>query len=165
MSKAMQRAQRTARAVQEGARIFTYLTKAETRRLLIAAAEAGHPPVAAVSAGLITEVGHDALKGHVAKQFAGLCIRAVLEEEGFTVLRTGVRLSRDTVFRTGSIYQKAAPAAMKDGHELLLRFLDTLTLEEARFVVGALAERLRRSQAADDDECAVGTLVRPMMPD
>ena len=43
------------------------------------------------------------------KQSIGISVRAVLEEEGFHVIEKGVRLKKDPIFRTGSVY--AIPAA------------------------------------------------------
>ncbi len=49
MSRTMQRARRSARAVKHGAEILDFVQEPKTRRLLVAAAESGAPPVTAIS--------------------------------------------------------------------------------------------------------------------
>jgi hypothetical protein len=139
VSKAMQRARRAARAVIHGDRILEYMTSRAARKLLVSAAEAGQPPVASVSHDIERIAKADSKLAPV-KQFAGLCIRAVLQEEGFEVAETGVRLSNDRIFRTGAVYRKAAAQPNSD-HDLLRRFLATLTDEEAAFALGILTAR------------------------
>jgi hypothetical protein len=74
------------------------------------------------------------------KQFAGLCVRAVLEEEGFEVAETGVRVSNDPIFRTGSTYQRVK-AQKSASSSLLVRLIGALTEEEARQALQSLRKR------------------------
>ena len=67
------------------------------------------------------------------RQFAGLVIRAILEEEGFRVAETGVRISRDPIFRTGAVYEAIADEKKAGSLESLVAFLtQKLTEPEIR---------------------------------
>jgi hypothetical protein len=142
-SKAMLRAVRSARAVLHGAQILKIMQDPKTRRRLVSAAESGAPPVTAVSAQLEEILGAKDARLQPVKQFAGICIRAVLEEEGFEVSAKGVRLSNDPIFRTGSTYERRANGkAAKE--TLLVRFISSLSADE---VEEALRMLRRRRQA------------------
>ena len=129
MSRTMQRARRSARAVLHGPEILELLQEAKIRRLLVAAADSGAPPVTAISGKLLELVGPKDAKLAPVKQFTGMCVRAVLEEEGFDLADTGVRLSNDPVFRTGAVYRRQSASNSAD---LLSRFVESLMDEEAR---------------------------------
>jgi hypothetical protein len=141
-SKAMRRAIRSARAVLGGARILEFVRSPQIRQKLIAAAESGAPPVTAISARLVELVGAKDVKLQPVKQFAGVCVRAVLEEEGFQVAAKGVRVSNDPVFRTGSTYERIPVTTKKT--TFLARFVQCMTEEEAN----ELLELLRRRRSA-----------------
>jgi hypothetical protein len=143
MSKAMQRARRAARAVLHGPKILDFMTSDRARALLISAAQAGHPPVAAVSGELVRLVGLKDAKLTPVKQYVGACIRAVLDEEGFEVAETGVRLSGDPIFRTGAVYRKATAQPASSAHDVLRRWLGALTDEEAALALRILEARVR----------------------
>ena len=115
-SKAMRRAVRSARAVLHGVRILEFIRDPRTRQKLIAAAETGTPPTTAISSRLAELVGARDVKLQPVKQFAGVCVRAVLEEEGFQVAAKGVRVSNDPVFRTGSTYGQNPGRDDRKGH-------------------------------------------------
>jgi hypothetical protein len=139
-SKAMRRAARSARAVLHGPEILELVLETKTRRLLVAAAESGAPPVTALSDRLLKLVPMKDAKLTPLKQFVGLCVRAVLEEEGFEVAETGVRVSKDAIFRTGSTYQRTqADEHITSG--LLARIIQNLTDEEARQAARLLRKR------------------------
>ena len=57
------------------------------------------------------------------RQFVGLVIRAILEEEGFRVAESGVRISRDPIFRTGAVYEAIADEKKAGSLESLVAFL------------------------------------------
>jgi hypothetical protein len=63
--------------------------------------------VTAISSDVQKLVGKKDAKLPPIKQYTGLCVRAVLEEEGFELVQTGVRVSKDPIFRTGSVYQRS----------------------------------------------------------
>src|SRR5665811_2454886 len=105
MSKAMVRAQRAARRVPHGPEILEFLSSPKRRKALVAAAAAREPPVAAISKEFAALVGPKDVKLAQVKQYAGLCIKAILEAEGFEIERTGVWLGDDAVFATGSVYK------------------------------------------------------------
>ena len=139
MSRTLRRAQRSARAVLHGTEILEFVQELKTRRLLIAAAESGVPAVTAISGELRELVGPKDAKLAPVKQFAGLCVRAVLEQEGFEVADAGVRLSNDPMFRTGSVYRRRSDS---DSTDLLVRFIESLTDDEARRVKTLLRRRV-----------------------
>jgi hypothetical protein len=127
-SAAMRRAVRSSRALRAGARILEFVQRPETRQKLIAAATNGVPPVTAISSQLLKLVGSDAKLSPV-KQFVGLCVRAVLEQDGFHVAAKGVRVSNDSLFRTGSTYERNA--AGTTSRTFLARMVEALTDTEA----------------------------------
>ncbi len=139
-SKAMRRAVRSARAVLHGERILKFIQNPKTRRLLVDTAASEAPPVTAISTDLLELVGPRDARLAPVKQFVGVCIRAVLEEEGFELVESGVRVSKDPIFRTGSTYQR-----VQDGKSvaLLVRIIETLTDEEAREAIRLLRNRKR----------------------
>lgn len=140
-SKSMQRAERSARAVLHGAEILQLVRTPKVRTNLIAAAENGVPPVTAISLDLINLVGTVDAKLAPIKQFTGRCVRAVLEEEGFELLETGVRLSNDPVFRTASVYERASAPEKRRATELLVRLIASLTDAEAQQALTLLKKR------------------------
>jgi hypothetical protein len=127
----MQRVERSARAVLHGSEILQFVRTSKVRAKLVAAAETGAPPVTAISAELINLIGAVDAKLAPIKQFTGRCVRAVLEEAGFEIAETGVRLSKDPLFRTASVYKRAS-AGKTGATALLVRFIETLTDAEAR---------------------------------
>ena len=92
----------------------------------------------AISRKLQELVGPKDVKLAPVKQFAGICVRAVLEEEGFELADTGVRLSKDPVFRTGSVFTRSSGSGST---ELLARFVESLTDDEARRIKILLRRR------------------------
>jgi hypothetical protein len=142
-SKAMRRAVRSARAVLHGTRILEFIQRPETRQKLIAAAEAGVPPVTAISSQIVKLAQREAKLSPV-KQFVGLCVRAVLEQESFQVAAKGVRVSKDPIFRTGSTYERR-PAGGK-GRTFLVRMVEALTDQEADELFALLQRRTRKTR-------------------
>jgi hypothetical protein len=139
-TKAMRRAARSARAVLHGPEILELVQEPKTRRALVAAAESGVPPVTAISGKLVKFIPTKDAKLLPLKQFTGLCVRAVLEEEGFEVADTGVRVSNDQIFRTGSTYRRIQ-VEQRATSEVLLRIIQTL--EEATQALRRLHKRLQ----------------------
>ena len=139
--KSMQRVERSARAVLHGAEILQFVKTPRIRAKLVAVAETGAPPVTAISSELINLVGGVDAKLTPIKQFTGRCVRAVLEEEGFSLAEAGVRLSKDPVFRTGSVYERASSLEKKGTTELLVRFITSLTDAEAKRALRLLNKR------------------------
>jgi hypothetical protein len=137
-TKAMRRAERTARAVLHGEEILQFIQSPRARKHLVQAAELGLPPVTAISSDVQKLVGKRDAKLSPIKQYAGLCIRAVLEEEGFELVQTGVRVSNDPIFRTGSVYQRRQQP--QPPADLLARLIQSLTEEE----IGELLKLVRR---------------------
>jgi hypothetical protein len=135
-STPMQRATRMATAVPNGPAILETL-KAE-RQTLIAAAEQSRPPVAAVSEILVNTHG-EVVRKKLVRQFIGLSAGAILNEAGYRVAYTGVRIKGDSIFLTGSVYQRRvddvdAPKAQ----DVLERLMKALTPDEATRAFRAL---------------------------
>ncbi len=137
--KTMRRAIRSARAVTHGPKILEFLGTRDNRHALAVAAKAGVPPVTAISTALIKEIGADDAGQIRVKQFVGVCVRAILEEEGFEVAAKGVRVSNDPVFRTGTTYQ--LPRSISARSSFLERVIRSLTDEEAKEAVDLLRRR------------------------
>ena len=137
-SRAMRRASRSAPALLQGEEIFRFVTGKSTRKKLVAAAAEGLPPVSAISADLRERFEAAQIKRPVIKQFVGLCVRAVLEEEGYEVYRTGVRLHRDPVFTTGSVYRPVQLENRAKTATAVERMLTALTESEALLAARAL---------------------------
>ncbi len=134
-SKAMRRAERSSRAVLHGAKILQLVCNPKNRERLVTAAKLGMPPVTAISSAVQKLVGENDAKLAPIKQFTGLCVRAVLEEEGFELLETGVRISNDPIFRTGSVYQRSDKKEVPPAYAILARFIRVLTDEVADYVI------------------------------
>ena len=143
-SKAMRRAARSARAVLMGPQILKFIQDRRTRQKLITAAESGAPPITAISDRLAELVGAKDVKLQPVKTFAGICVRAVLEEEGFQVTAKGVRVSKDPVFRTGSTYERI-PVGMTKKTTFLTRLVQCMTDDEASEMLELLRRRRKGS--------------------
>jgi hypothetical protein len=128
--------------VRCGSEILEFMQSASIRERLVRVAESGSVPITSISSELRELVGKNLVKLMPIKQFAGLCVRAVLEEEGFELVETGVTVSNDPVFRTGSVYQRRE-AGGQEPADLLARFIDTLTDNEVARAL-KLLERRRR---------------------
>jgi hypothetical protein len=107
------------------------------RKQLVEAALSGKPPVTAISDKLLALMGKDA-KALPVKSHAGLCVRAALELEGFHVEQTGVRIPKDPVFRTGSVYSNKTSRTASDP---ITRFVNVLTDDEAKHVAALIKRR------------------------
>ena len=141
-SKSMRRATRSARAITRGTDILGLITAQASRKKLIAAAEAGFPPVTAISAALAETLGPKTAKLSPIKRFAGLCVRAVLDDEGFMQAARGIRISNDPVFQSGSIYDRVAVG--KKASTLLQRFVECLSDDEIDDAIALLRQRKGR---------------------
>ena len=144
MLKSMIRAQRAARRVPHGIKILEFLSSPKSRKVLVAAAADGEPPVASISRDFEALLGPKDSKFAQVKQFAGLSIRAILEEEGFEIERTGVWLGQDPVFLTGSVYRKMAPAAVGRRGDLLERLVGVLNNKELEILQELLSRRRKK---------------------
>jgi hypothetical protein len=140
-SKSMRRAERSARAITHGTKILQFVQSPSVRQRLVQAAELGSPPVTAISSDVQKLVGKKDAKLPPIKQYTGLCVRAVLEEEGFELVQTGVRVSKDPIFRTGSVYQRSEKQGSQSASDLLARFLQSLTDEEVVYALKLLQSR------------------------
>jgi hypothetical protein len=139
LTKSMRRARRSARAVLHGPEILEFVSSKEGRRLIFEAAKAGVPPVTALSTAIIEKIGERDAKLIPVKQFIGVCVRAVLEDEGFEIASKGVRVSNDPLFSTGATYQPIRSPSVR--LELLERFLRALNDEEVQDAIRILRRR------------------------
>jgi hypothetical protein len=137
-SKSMRRATRSARAITRGTDILDLITAQASRKKLIAAAEAGFPPVTAISTALAQTLSPKTARLPPIKRFAGLCVRAVLEDEGFVQAARGIRISNDPVFQSGSTYDRVA---LGKKASLLQRFVECLSDDEIDDTIALLRQR------------------------
>ena len=91
------------------------------------------------------------------KQFAGLVTRAVLAQEGYVPIRSGVRLRNDPLFTAGAVYAKGFATEPKSDGELLKRLLDSLSIDEMLWASTYLRQRIAEhheppNSAADNAE-------------
>jgi len=135
------RAERAAKRTPKGPQIWEFLGSAEGRRALIKAAENGQPPVGAVSNQLIEIAGLNALDETKMKQFVGMCVRAIMEEEGYELADTGVWLGNDPLFSTGATYRKAVGSDATNGDDFFERFVSALSDAEVERLSALLARR------------------------
>jgi hypothetical protein len=124
-TKSMRRAETAASTLVSGPEILAALRRA--RRELIAMAEQSRPPVAAVSQMLLEKFGAE-VKRLPVRQFIGLAVRAILEDAGFEVAYSGVKISEDPIFTSGSVYrnqsdQPRSPSEYDDAFERMLKAL------------------------------------------
>jgi hypothetical protein len=129
-SKAMRRAERAAATLVRGPEILEKLKTC--RRDLITSVKKQRPPVSAVSQLLLDEFGQE-IKRLPVKQFVGLAVRAILEEAGYEIAYSGVRIGDDPVFASGSIYRIRSDAS-DDAPQIddaLERMLKGLTPDQA----------------------------------
>ncbi len=147
LSSRMRRAQRSARAIVGGQKILDHLLKDDNKRRLIEAANEGVPPVSRISATLVkvAEAGGIDLKAMSVRQFIGMIVRAILEDEGYSIAEKGVRLAHDPVFTSGSVYQKRSVAGDGKQGTILERLLASLTDFEAEQALAVLQDRVQNS--------------------
>jgi hypothetical protein len=144
MRKSMTRARRSAAAVRRGPEILQLLLSGEARKALKGAAKRGEPPVTAVSNMLVNRFGED-MGFPPVRQFAGLVIRAILEEEGFRVAESGVRISRDPIFRTGAVYEAISDEKAGSLESLVAFLTEKLSDSEIRRLRQLLSSARLRS--------------------
>ena len=152
LSRSAQRANRTARALKGGERVFELLRSDESRKLIRQAAEQGVPPIRAVSGLLVQHFGAGHFAATKQRQFVGMAVKSILEEEGFTLDRPRVKFSNDPLFHSGSTYRpadkvgsRATEARTGEGqYDILGRILRGLTADEAAWAAEFLRRRLRK---------------------
>jgi len=136
------RVKRSAQALKNGEKILAEVLLHE--RAIVAAAERGVPPVSAVSITLKEKFPED-MKAATVRQFVGTVVKAVLLKRGYEVFQTGVRLPKDTVFSTGSVYRKAAVVADKGKEavrDAFAHMITGLTPQEKRILLDVVRTAL-----------------------
>jgi hypothetical protein len=137
-SALVKRAKRTAASTERGAELLAFLQRPEITRKLMAAARAGTPPAGAISGDLLANFEPSIHKPEV-KRRVGLFIAAVLEDRGFRVAQSNVRM-KDGLFTSGACYA-ARTAAGADPVDLMARLAEAFTEDEARRMVRLLLTR------------------------
>ena len=143
MQRALHKARLMSGSVPGGDLIWNDIRTRSWRDELARTALLGRPPAGAYSGRAIELVGRETAQKAVFRQFVGLCVRVVLEEEGFEVSRPRVRLREDPLFVTGALYRRRTDA--KETVDLLERFLDSLTADEAKRASAYLRKKLHTS--------------------
>ena len=108
VNRAMRRAERAAARLPSGTAIFVRLQRPDARHLMVAAARRGVPPVTGISALLVAEFPIAELREYRMRQAIGIMVKAILLEEGFEKVRSGVRIKGDPIFSSGSVYLEIA---------------------------------------------------------
>ena|SRR3984957_9361366 len=147
------RAGALARNLEKGPYVTGFLRRPNIADLLVAAAEDGIPSVGAISQALCDEFGAETFATMRMRQLVGVAIRPVMEERGFVVVKRGVPISGDPIFKTGAVYGRASRGS-SPGTSLLKRFIDTLSEPELRwidgYVSGLLQDRPSNPQKTDE---------------
>jgi hypothetical protein len=150
LSKAMRRVERSAGVLKGGDKVLKFVRQPSVRKRLVKTARSGEPPITAISKNAIALLGKKAVRLSPIKQFIGLCVRAVLEEEGFEPARAGVRVY-DPIFKRGSVYRRVKDKNQGPGaSDILALFLRALNKEEAvrgRDILDDHIGRLNRMRA------------------
>jgi hypothetical protein len=149
----MRRAWRAATAVTLGPEILEFVAEPETRARLVSHARRGLAPVTAVSEELCRRFGDEAVTIPAVKQSIGISVRAVLEEEGYRVIEKGVRLKKDPIFRTGSVYAaiETQPIKTKELLETMLAALSDTEAVQLAMVLEETHEGVLRKALAHRD--------------
>jgi|SRR5665213_1612738 len=150
ISKAMRRVERSAKVLMGGDKILRLARQPAIRKKLVKAARSGEPPITAISQSAMALLGKEAVSTSSIKQFIGLCVRAVLEEEGFEPARAGVRVY-DPIFKRGSVYRRLNENKGSDASDILDIFLRVLNKAEAvrgRDILNDHIDRLNRNARA-----------------
>jgi hypothetical protein len=137
----MRRAAHMAESDPTRASVWEYLLR-EGRVRLVQAAREGRVAVGAISAELLARFVPEALNAPQMRPFIGLAVSAILEEEGFVLVRTGVRLRDDPVFTAGAIFRPVEERREGGDHPLLARIIDGLTTTELEFAAARIRHRL-----------------------
>jgi hypothetical protein len=142
LSARLRRLQRSAQSVTGGETILRFLQIGINKRLLLEAVSKGLPPVTSISKPLqvLAKAQSIDLEAMSVRQFVGAAVRAILEDEGFTIAEKGVRTPKDPVFRSGSVYKKRAPLRSGDT-DLIARLVASLNEQEARQALELLRAR------------------------
>jgi hypothetical protein len=137
-SALVKRAKRTAASTERGAELLAFLQRPEITKKLTAAARAGTPPAGAISGDLLANFEPAIHKSEV-KRRVGLFIAAVLEDLGFRVSQSNVRM-KNSLFGSGAVYAERS-AAGADPVDLVARLAEAFTEDEARRMVRLLLTR------------------------
>jgi hypothetical protein len=142
------RATRMSRTVSYDGEILKAIQSPEARTLLARAAAQGIMPLNAISELLLARLGPEAFKERRALQYCGTVARAVLAEEGFEVAQANVRVRGDPLFKSGAIYHRVSDAPPAPA-PLIIRLLDTLSLDEAEAARVHLENRIKAMRSRD----------------
>jgi hypothetical protein len=138
--KAMRRARRAARTLKDGEAILARLQEDDARALLLEAVEDEMPSVAKVSTMLLAGFGQP-VKQLPVRQFVGMAVKAVMAEEGYAPIETGVRIPGDPVFTTGAVYGKVEESEEQEAEDDILRtMIAALSASQKRRLAEMLEE-------------------------
>jgi hypothetical protein len=129
----IRRAKRSAKSILGGEELLQLLLTPKFMELMKAAVPLEIPPVANISQDLADFEFREDVDLHAmpVRQFIGMTVKAVMVTQGFEVMETGVKISGDPIFRSGSTYQKGeAQEDAEDDEDLLARFVASLNARE-----------------------------------
>ena len=131
-------ADRVAQSSPMGRELNAFLQRPDILAKLRKAAERGTQPAAEISTELL-ENFPSVIRDPAVKRRVGFFVAAILDGEGYSVLRANVRL-RNPLFKSAAIYRKRPEPSTEPGN-LLSRLSDTLTEAEAQELVELLVDR------------------------
>ena len=128
-----------ARHIEDGDRLFSYLTSRQSRDAMLKAVDDGVPPLSRLSTGM-AERFPAAARTLPARQMAGLAVLAVLSDEGCEVERAQVRLRGDPLFAVAALFRRSLVPA-PPGCEWIERLVGMMSDEEAGYAKALLEAR------------------------
>ncbi|WP_146210830.1 hypothetical protein [Azospirillum sp. TSO35-2] len=136
---------RAAMSLKQGTEILHELRSTTSRTALKSAVDEGLPSVAKISGMLLEKFGAQA-RAMPVRQFCGMAVKAIMEEEGYEVAATGVRIPNDPVFSTGAVYRKVEGADETGTPDILERFVNALDRDELERVVRLATKALEHAE-------------------
>jgi hypothetical protein len=135
--------------IHRGRAIEAFIGRPENVKRMVAASQKGVQPVSAISGPLCQEFKRETFDDNpAARQFVGVVIRPLMEQEGFVVIKRNVPLRGDPLFKSGALYGR--PGKMSSPKApLLKRFVDALSAQELDWVASYVAKQ-RKIRAPDD---------------
>jgi len=144
--KLMKRATRAAKSVKGGTDLLNRLKQEDAIDLMIEGVEEEVPSVSKIASIVVEEVGSvAAARLPTIKTLVGLCVRAILAQEGYVKSERGVRTDpksdTDRIFSTGTVYLKAEPEKDEED-EGADELVDLIVTVSKKLLSGAARQRV-----------------------
>jgi len=92
-------------APEWGHKLWCFLTEPDSVAQMMRASDAGRPAVEGIAVRLHERLG-DAVAENRVKQFTGLLVRRIMEENGYRFISHNHTCRENPVFSTGSLYER-----------------------------------------------------------